>query len=116
MLEVCIFYSSIRIPYYIFLCYLSEVIKFGERVDAPPVFSGKFRKELDPIFANAGSKDLLLKRVLENNMASTTIVTNEAPRSSKHAKSGGTVSAEERQRIIDMHRALKKVTKQRAAV
>uniref|UniRef100_A0A914XXR2 Coiled-coil domain-containing protein 137 n=1 Tax=Panagrolaimus superbus TaxID=310955 RepID=A0A914XXR2_9BILA len=85
-----------------------EVIQFGERVDAPPTFSAKFRKEFDPLFANAGSKDLLLKKMMEKKNVSVPSSTPliQLPKDSK-------VSAEERQRVIDMHRALKKAGKQK---
>uniref|UniRef100_A0A915EFF4 Uncharacterized protein n=1 Tax=Ditylenchus dipsaci TaxID=166011 RepID=A0A915EFF4_9BILA len=47
-----------------FLLNAQEVIQFGDRVDAPPVFSGKNRKTMDPLFSQAGKKDLLLKKKL----------------------------------------------------
>ena len=81
------------------------MIKFGERVDAPPVFSAQLRKDLAPGVANAGSKDLLLKRIMETNKVEP--LSSSSISMAKKSK-GNAVSAEERQKIIDMHRALKK--------
>uniref|UniRef100_A0AC35G3Q8 Coiled-coil domain-containing protein 137 n=1 Tax=Panagrolaimus sp. PS1159 TaxID=55785 RepID=A0AC35G3Q8_9BILA len=88
-----------------------EVIQFGERVDAPPKFSAKFRKEFDPLFANAGSKDLLLKKLMEKNAIPGQPISSPIVQVQKNSN----VSAEERQRVIDMHRALKKAGKQKYA-
>ncbi|KAH7715813.1 Protein Y41D4B.11 [Aphelenchoides avenae] len=42
-----------------------EVIAFGERVDGPPKFHSFHRKSLEQGFAQAGQKDLLLKRIFD---------------------------------------------------
>uniref|UniRef100_A0AC34R3S0 Uncharacterized protein n=1 Tax=Panagrolaimus sp. JU765 TaxID=591449 RepID=A0AC34R3S0_9BILA len=70
-----------------------EIIPFGERVDAPPEFKGL--KKLGDSSKKAGSKDLLLKQVLENNQ------TKAVPESKK-------VSEQERQRVIALYRQRKK--------
>lgn len=41
-----------------------EEIPFGARIDAPPKFSGMLRKTMEPIYSQAGKKELLLKRLL----------------------------------------------------
>ncbi|CAI4231927.1 unnamed protein product [Auanema sp. JU1783] len=42
-----------------------EVIKFGERCDAPPKFEGVFKKTFDPLMAKAGGKNLLLHSIMK---------------------------------------------------
>jgi len=82
------------------MLHAKEIIPFGERVDAPPEFKGKLKSIADPS-AKAGSKDLLLKRVLESNNSTKNQTASSLPKKSK-------VSNEERQNVIKMYRELKK--------
>jgi len=82
------------------MLHAKEIIPFGERVDAPPEFKGKLKSIAD-LSAKAGSKDLLLKRVLESNNSTKNQNSSSLPKKSK-------ISNEERQNVIKMYRELKK--------
>ncbi|KAI6221292.1 hypothetical protein M3Y99_01565800 [Aphelenchoides fujianensis] len=94
-----------------------EIIPFGERVDAPPVFSKNVRKLLDS--GQAGKKDLLLKDLLRKNEKPPTV--HEAEKSDDDSdekprvigKLKRRVSEAERLRTIEAYRQLKKKKEQR---
>ncbi|KAI6216189.1 hypothetical protein M3Y99_01835300 [Aphelenchoides fujianensis] len=94
-----------------------EIIPFGERVDAPPVFSKNVRKLLDS--GQAGKKDLLLKDLLRKNEKPA--VVHEATESDGDSdekprvigKLKRRVSEAERLRTIEAYRQLKKKKEQR---
>ncbi|VDK44419.1 unnamed protein product [Anisakis simplex] len=80
-----------------------EFIPFGSRVDAPPLFDAYQRKQLNPIFAKAGSKPLLLKSKLE--LKSDVHDTSDRLEA---VKKRSEEMAEERNRVIVAYRMLKK--------
>ncbi|WKY04649.1 hypothetical protein Q1695_005565 [Nippostrongylus brasiliensis] len=77
-----------------------EVIAFGERYDAPPVFKGVMKKEMNPLMAKAGGKNLLLHSLLRQNTGEKTTYLDE----DKRQKPGEL----ERQRVIEAYREMKK--------
>uniref|UniRef100_A0A914WCC2 Coiled-coil domain-containing protein 137 n=1 Tax=Plectus sambesii TaxID=2011161 RepID=A0A914WCC2_9BILA len=79
-----------------------EVIPFGERADAPPDFEGIHRKMLKPGFSKAGSKQLLLKAMLSQPVASEP--TQQPPKQKD--------LTDERERVIAAYRTFKKIRRQ----
>ncbi|CAI2351650.1 unnamed protein product [Caenorhabditis sp. 36 PRJEB53466] len=73
-----------------------EVIAFGERYDAPPVFAGHLKKKFEPLMAKAGQKTLLLHSMLQKGSQKTEYLDNS------------TKIQAERQRVIDAYRNMKK--------
>ncbi|CAI5449363.1 unnamed protein product [Caenorhabditis angaria] len=74
-----------------------EVIAFGERYDAPPVFGGHLKKKFEPLLAKAGQKTLLLHSILAKGNEKT-----------KYLDNSTSTIQEERQRVIDAYRSIKK--------
>uniref|UniRef100_A0A1I7TPX6 DUF1014-domain-containing protein n=1 Tax=Caenorhabditis tropicalis TaxID=1561998 RepID=A0A1I7TPX6_9PELO len=73
-----------------------EVIEFGERYDAPPTFAGSLKKKFEPLMAKAGQKTLLLHSMLQKGAQKTEYLNDS------------TKIQEERQRVIDAYRNIKK--------
>lgn len=73
-----------------------EVIEFGERYDAPPTFAGHLKKKFEPLMAKAGQKTLLLHSMLQKGTQKTEYLNDS------------TKIQEERQRVIDAYRDIKK--------
>ncbi|EGT53877.1 hypothetical protein CAEBREN_12653 [Caenorhabditis brenneri] len=73
-----------------------EVIEFGERYDAPPTFGGHLKKKFEPLMAKAGQKTLLLHSMLQKGSQKTEYLNDT------------TKIQEERQRVIDAYRNMKK--------
>ncbi|KAI6237112.1 hypothetical protein M3Y95_00230700 [Aphelenchoides besseyi] len=93
-----------------------EIIPFGERADAPPVFSKSVRKLLDA--GQAGKKDLLLKSLFKTNQT-TTSKDNESDDELNAVdgvigKPKRRVTEADRLRVIDAYRNLKKSKEQNA--
>ncbi|KAK6748304.1 hypothetical protein RB195_001119 [Necator americanus] len=77
-----------------------EVIRFGERYDAPPIFQGMMKKEMDPLMAKAGSRNLLLCSLLQKqNVKETKYLEEEKRREQEEI---------DRQRVIEAYRELKR--------
>ncbi|CAB3405850.1 unnamed protein product [Caenorhabditis bovis] len=74
-----------------------EIVAFGERYDAPPVFGGDLKKKFEPLMAKAGQKTLLLHSLLKKGDEKTKYLDNST--STIH---------EERQRVIEAYRKMKK--------
>ncbi|KAI1730143.1 hypothetical protein Ddc_02827 [Ditylenchus destructor] len=97
-----------------FLLNAREIIPFGERADAPPEFSGKLRREMDPLFAHAGRKDLLLKKQLAKAPEGDVKLSKRTDSSDLFARSGTAsvtkrrskiaVDPKEREKIIQAYR------------
>ncbi|GMS96016.1 hypothetical protein PENTCL1PPCAC_18191 [Pristionchus entomophagus] len=87
-----------------------EVIDFGERYDAPPVFKGKLKCRIDPLSAKAGGKSTLLlhsmlgeKRKREEGDLVVDIPSSESSKKDKKEPMTALMMAE-RQRVIDAYR------------
>lgn len=78
------------------LFFFPEVIEFGERYDAPPTFGGALKKKFEPLMAKAGQKTLLLHSMLQKGGQKTEYLDNSK------------TIQEERQRVIDAYRNMKK--------
>uniref|UniRef100_A0A7E4V051 Coiled-coil domain-containing protein 137 n=1 Tax=Panagrellus redivivus TaxID=6233 RepID=A0A7E4V051_PANRE len=90
-----------------FMLNAREVIPFGEVANAPPQFKGALKAKIDPLSAQAGSKDLLLKKLLRSNESGAT----NAPSSSSSTKpvsKNSTVTEAERQNVVDLYREMKR--------
>ncbi|KAI1719070.1 hypothetical protein DdX_06194 [Ditylenchus destructor] len=97
-----------------FMLNAREIIPFGERADAPPEFSGKLRQGMDPLFAHAGKKDLLLKKQLAKAPESDAKLSKRTDSSDVFARSGTAsvnkrrskigVDPKEREKIIQAYR------------
>ncbi|CCD66711.1 DUF1014-domain-containing protein [Caenorhabditis elegans] len=75
-----------------------EIIEFGERNDAPPTFGGALKKKFEPLMAKAGQKTtLLLHSMLQKGGGQKTEYLNNS-----------TKIQEERQKVIDAYRDMKK--------
>ncbi|CAD5226640.1 unnamed protein product [Bursaphelenchus xylophilus] len=83
-----------------------EIIPFGETADAPPKFES-FRKTMDPLYAQAGSKDLLLKKLMGNSVEKKGIEM-ELDEHSFGKKTKQKVDDQERLKVIQAYRDLKK--------
>uniref|UniRef100_A0A915BZY6 Uncharacterized protein n=1 Tax=Parascaris univalens TaxID=6257 RepID=A0A915BZY6_PARUN len=81
-----------------------EVIAFGSRVDAPPVFSSIQYGKLESVFSKAGSKPLLLKSKLEAKLEHNKGIKY----STNDTKERKEAIAAERTRVIEAYRFLKK--------
>uniref|UniRef100_A0A9J2P2W8 Uncharacterized protein n=1 Tax=Ascaris lumbricoides TaxID=6252 RepID=A0A9J2P2W8_ASCLU len=82
-----------------------EVIAFGSRVDAPPVFASKQRRKLESDFSKAGSKPLLLKSNLEAQLGHNKGIKKCSANETKEREEA---IAAERTRVIEAYRLLKK--------
>ncbi|KAL6740004.1 hypothetical protein Aduo_013397 [Ancylostoma duodenale] len=77
-----------------------EIIRFGERYDAPPEFKGAMKKEMNPLMAKAGSKNLLLHSLLKkSDTKKTEYLKEEKPQKPTEV---------DRQRVIEAYRELKR--------